>query len=290
MKPGTQELKEVNATNGLSDTAKGLLARAGVELPNEPAAGSVEGQPDSPKEMLVDVGGAKRTVKVDELVAAFTEREKSVQATKAAEARLAELGDLNSIRALKQTIDSLDGRRRQKVLALLAGDEDEEDLDQGIRSAASGESDDGAIRDGLRPAEGISKAQFDELYRAVQVLAQREGGRMVSEKKQTLAEKIQAEMSQYPVFSGNEHAAAFARDSIITQLTHQEGDVSASVREAAARLQGMLDRRREELMEEVGVPRSMVQPADKRQLSAKGLKSGAVRRLAEEAIRNFGRR
>lgn len=260
-----------------------IAARAGIAGdPEQGAHADVAGQPDQEAVVTVDDGGVKRSVKMTDLVSAFTAREQSNAAMERVKAQLAELGDLSSVRALQQAIEGLDAGRRKKVFELLAGQDepDDGDIADAVRSAAGQRQ-----RSGREVEEPELSKHLKLLTDVVSGLAARENGRIAQEKTATLSQQIDAQMQQYPVFSTNAVAAQFARQSVISQLAvRPDATPEQLVRDAAGQLQKMLNERQRDLREQVGVPRTLVRPEDKKGLNAAGLKSGAVRRLAEKLL------
>jgi hypothetical protein len=242
------------------------------------------------KEFEVDIGnGVKRRVPMDDLVKTYL-RKNEVDSTKEAlEKRFAEIGDLQSVRALQKRIESLDGARQRKVLAILQGEDDSEpeDGDEIDRTIDKGSP---RSREAAPPDDGLQQ-RFDTLENAVRALAARENGRLQTERKQTISERVDALMKQFPIFSEekNDAAIAFAKKSIMTQvLTGQGADLEGVVQEAAAELQAFKHRAQDAVREEVGVPRRL-EGVPKGGLKGGDLKSGKVRALAASLLGRVAR-
>lgn len=273
----------------LSQTARDILARAGVGGQGADAsASSVGGQPTT-QQFEVDVGGVKRTVKMEELVGAFTERDKVRQRMEQAEAALAELGDLKAVRALQQQIQSMDPRRRSKVLELMTGGDeddgaDDESLDDVVNTAFGKQ---GGKQQPARNDSALAE-RLARLEAATQALAAEANGRFAQQRQATLADSVKQLMGQFPVFRDNPDAAAFAQDSIITQLLHGDAEEPERVvQNAASKLQQLLTSREMRDRERLGVAPTLPQ-LPKGAGSARGLKDGTIRRLAQQALRQRG--
>jgi len=266
-----------------------LAAQAGINQPQpQGEQGNIDANTD--KELTVDVGGVQRTVKMSELTKAFNERETTAKAKELVEARLAEFGDLNSVRQLKQTIESLDGTRRSKVMSLILNqsDPDEDDSDDAFARAVfdddgRSKGKDGGSQQGNLPREVVEKLGF--LEKAVMSLATEANQRFETQKKATLETQVNEQMNQYPLFAKDKVAAALAKDGIMAMLAaDQSATPEKVVRSAAGKLQELLNARRQDDVERLGGPRTMVQESERKILNAEGLKSGMVRRLAEQVF------
>ena len=105
------------------------------------------------------------------------------------------------------------------------------------------------------------------------------------EQKTTLEAQVDAQMQQYPLFKGNTVAASLAKDSIMNLMAaDSKADPEQVVRSAAGRLQELLTQRQQDVVEELGGSRMMVQEADRKHLNADGLRSGATRQLAQRLV------
>lgn len=288
MKQGDQDQGGRPGAEAGSSAVDALAERIGQAGGGEPQnQGDIDGQTGT-KELTVDVGGVERVVKIDELVAAFRDREKATKALQTVQERMQELGNLDTLRKLEEQIGSLDPRRRAKVMDLLTGAEDdgEGDLEDHF---------DAAFGEGRRPQRSVAKpaskeerellARLDYLEKGMQAFAAREMSRIKEEQSTSLSSQVDQEMSQYPLFKQNAVAASLAKDSIMAMLAADSAAAPDKVvRSAAGRLQDLLNQRQQQMNEESGVPRTMVQPEQKKVLNAQGLKSGAVRRLAESFL------
>lgn len=272
----------------LSPTAQKILAQAGVLQETQQNGQARVGEPEAPQELEVDVGnGVKRRVRVDELVDTFRRRLELDTTKQMLDQRLAEMGELQAVRALHDRIGSLDASRRQQVLSLLQGAEAQrppsDDVDEEVVREAFG---DGAR--GQQPSRGLQDPRIDRLEQAIQALAAAENGRRREQEALTTGQRVDALMTEFPVFrDGDAAARAFAKDSIMAQIAAAPRGTALEdvVHRAAAKMQEIVARHQAAAMEDLGVPTQPRQQVPAGVLTAKGLKSGAVRQLAMEMLR-----
>lgn len=285
MKQGEQEPQAQQGSTGSGGGALDAIAarilQAGGE--GDSQQGDIGGQAGL-KELKVDVGGVERVVKVEDLVAAFNDRETTTKTMQQVNDRMQELSRLESVRKLEEQIGSLDPARRAKVLNLLAGDDEDDDIDDHVQAAfPKARQPNGSDRDSTVERDVASKLSYME--QALQTLAAREMARIREENHNSLASKVDREMAQYPLFKQNAVAASMAKDSIMAMLAaDQSAKPETVVRSAAGKLQELLNLQQQALNEESGVPRTMVRQEHKPLLTADGLRSGALRKIAEQYL------
>lgn len=287
------EAEAVSAEPGqLSPEAQRILAQAGVDTAQKPNGQARVGEPETPAELEVDVGGGvKRRVPVSVLGETFRRQHEIEAAKQAVDARLAEMGDLQAVKGLQARIADLPPDRRQKVLALLQGaDPDEggdDDVDTAIVREAFGDSPRGKPPD----LQGWSPSRMERLEQAVMALASVENGRRREVEFTTTGQRVDALMGEFPIFKGNEAVRTFAKDSIMSQLASAPKGTSLEdvVHRAAAKLKDIEDRAQARTLEGLGVHPTLHRPQVKDGvLTAKGLKSGDVRRAAADFLKSRG--
>lgn len=273
----------------LSPEARQILAQAGaLQEAQQPGQARV-GEPEAPQELEVDMGdGVKRRVRVADLADTYRRRLELDNTKQVLEQRLAEMGELHAVRALQERIGSLDATRRQQVLSLLQGTPQDppagEDTDEEIVREAFGDS-----ARGKQPSRGLQPdPRIERLEEAIQALAAAENGRRREREVQTTGQRVDALMTEFPVFrDGDEAARAFAKDSIMAQVAAAPRGTALEdvVHRAAAKMQEIVARRQAAAMEDLGVPTQPRTKIPDGVLTAKGLKSGLVRQLAMEQLR-----
>ena len=292
---------EQNQPNAGAPNASGSAGKldeiaARVVANGTPSSGDdgIIGEQAEQQKLTVDVGGVQRTVTMEELTAAFNDREQTLATRKTLDERLAELGDLNSVKRLNQQIGTLDHKSRAKVMAILSGqgdDDDDDSMEDAVRQELRRQPGAQDEEDGDEP-RGVPRdfaKKFDYLQEVVMALAKRENTRVVTETKATLQSRVETEMSQYPLFQQDPVAASLAKDSIMAMLAaDQSAEPDKVVRSAAGRLQELLTQRQQDAAASLGVPRTMVQPQERKGLNAEGLRTGVVRKLAERLLSGSG--
>ena len=239
-------------------------------------------------------GGVKRRVSVAELGETFRRRQEIETARQAVDARLAEMGELQAVKALQDRISGLDASRRQKVLSLLQGSEADGDDDDEVDTAIVREAFGDSARNGNSPdLRGWSPSRLEQLEQAVRALAHIENGRQREVQTQTTGQRVDALMSEFPIFkTGSDAVREFAKDSIMSQIAAapRGTPIEEVVHRAAAKLKEVEDRAQARTLGALGVQptRPTAKVADG-VLTAKGLKSGDIRRLATQFLQQTPR-
>lgn len=278
------------ATPGsLSPQAKSLLAQAGIAPSQQQSGQERVGQPEAPQELEVDAGGGvKRRVRVEDLVSTWQQRQDLDTRRQALERQMAEIGDVQAVRALREQLEGLSPQKRQQVLALLQGAEpdggsgDDDSADAIVREAFGNSERSGAPAS--LPPE--LRREWDTMKQAVMALASEANGRHREQQVKTTGERVDALMAEFPVFrDGGAPLKGLAKDAIMAQIAAagRGAPIEDVVHRAAARYQELTAQAQEAQEPHLGVPTLPRPPAAA--LTAKGLKSGAIRQLAMDMLK-----
>ena len=246
-----------------------LMGGKAESSPQPSQQGAVVGNTE-PREFEVDVGGVKRRVPVEQLVQAWRTRDQVEESQKAANAALAQASQNQALKQFQERLASLPAARRAQILQLMDGEAPA--ADDGLPNF-----DDNAP--GESPTSAL-EAKLARLEQATNIMAGHVGKQMQEHRQQTLGQRVEQLMGEFPVFRGADPAAvAMAQDSIMTQVSLGNSDPEAIVQSTARKLAEMQVAREQRERERLGV-RPMMAPADKRVLTGAGMKSGQLRAAA----------
>lgn len=277
------------APGNLSPQAQSLLAQVGAAPSQQQSGQERVGQPEAPEELEVDAGGGvKRRVRVADLVSTWQQRQDIETRQQALQRQLAEIGEVQGLRAMREQLEGLSPQNRQKVLALLQGAESDggsgdEDAADAIVREAFGEGERNGSPASL-PPEFLR--EWGTVKQAVQALATEANGRYREQQVKSTGERVDALMSEFPVFrDGGAPLKGLAKDAIMAQIAAagRGASIEDVVHRAAARYQELTAQAQAQEPVHLGVPTLPRPPAAA--LTAKGLKSGAIRQLAMDVLK-----
>lgn len=272
------------STGGITNPRLAAIVAAQGGAPPAPAGGqgAVVGTA-KPAELEVDVGGAKRLVRVEDLVQAYVTRDQAEASRKAAETALAQASQFAGLKELGDRINGLSASKRAQLMQVLeGGDEPEPDTVERRVARALG-ADDGSSEHQSELAALREMVQRQE--QALSILAGSHMEAVREKQAASLSATVDQLMASYPAFRGNPAAALMAKDSIMAQASARGADVEAVVKQAASKLTELATREETRRREELGVRPTMAPEIQKRVLTGPGLKAGAVRQAAMDFIR-----
>lgn len=267
----------------ITDPALRAIA-AGLGAGQQPNAGStqVSAQPTPPEEVEVDVEpGLKKRVPMKELRDAYVARTQVERDREAVKAGLAKIAHMPGVQRLYDQLQSLSPAQTAQVLAIVEG-KPPSSTNGHARPARTADDEIEAALDDTQPpaAAGVHDDRLNRMERALEILASRESQRINGEREQSTGSRVDKLMGDYPVFRQTPEAAAFAKDFIMTQVLHADGepDLDGIVRQAASKLLGLQQKKQQ--AETVSSRTTHLAPEVTSRLNAKGLKAGHVREIA----------
>lgn len=281
----TNQGGETTGLSGITNPVlKGMIAGVGQQGTPAPAEGvGVAGSTD--QQIEVDVGGAKRLVPMSELRAAYVGRQEAEASKRTGEEALARAAQLRGVAELQQRIDALPAAKRAQLMQVLEGAVEEQPAEPGDFDEVFGNDDRAAP---ARKPDAV-QAKLDMLERAVSALAGMANQDLAQKRQASLSQQVDQLLTHYPVFRANAAATSFARDSIMQQVAAapKGTDIESIVQQAAARLEQFTRQQEVQRREETGVRLTMVTPQQRKLLTGGALKSGAVRQMAQDALRSL---
>jgi len=254
-----------------------LEAEAGIAGGQPQGSAPVVASEPTPQEIEVDDGGATRRVSVNDLKETWKQRRALEQQQQAVNDGLAQLSQNRAVKELGDMIASLPPERRAMVAEILQGrmPQPQRTVEDQIHDDAFGED---------RPAPAAAgdhqlREQLARLSNVVQHLAASEHRRLEQSHQQTMGERIDEQMSKYPVFAKEPGARLFARDFILKSVGPNGADLETIVQQAASRLQKHAEPAPAPVPSEGGIDAAITLPRGVAP-TAKTLKSGDVRRAA----------
>jgi hypothetical protein len=282
---------------GLSPGGRKILEDAGLApQPGTGQGAKGPGDVQSPSELTVDFDGVQRNVKVDELTAAFREREQTKALQAAVEAKLRQHGDIEALTGLRRVIDEMTPTQKAKMQAYLQNpdllnddrqtetDDDDVDAADRVVQRMTGKTNGQKAPAGLPPE---FRDEWEQMKQAMGLLIGAETQRVQTGRKQSLSDQVDKAMKEYPLFQEDPVAASFARRAILAEYqTDPEAGLDKLVTSAARELHKMKTASQQQLLEDVGFERpSALPPPPKGGFRGKhSLENGGPRAAALRAL------
>lgn len=272
---------------GMHPTLSRIAAAAGQQGASGEVAAPASGGSNPPETVTIDVGGTQRAVALKDLRESYLGRLDLESREKALQQQLRDSAMTPQMRAMMEAMESLPPQRQAKVLALLQGDDvgDEGGNPSGEELArqARGNREPDADEGGRQPT--FDRREYDELRSVVRHLARSHMDGMEQKQQASAGERVDALMSQFPVFRQDPVGSAFAKDYVMSQFAAARGklDLDAAVTEVAAKAQNLRQQRATAPVD--SDPRPAL-PKNFRP-DANALQSGSLARVALDRFRSL---
>lgn len=238
VKPTDQGASPAPADQGTMAAAEQLAAqivsRAGGEVAQDPAGaqpppGGDEGAPLT-GDVLVQWGGATRTMKVEDLVKRAMQSEQAAEISRLADEKLAANA---AFQQLGERLAALSPAQQQRFAAIMQNP-------SLLDAAQQDSSDDGDLEpllngNGSQHAPRADDGRLARIESAVEMLMRYVGGEVEQKQQQTLGSRVDEALDQFSVFKLRTElgagARARARETLLLKLAANKG---ASVEDLAA--------------------------------------------------------